>query len=716
MPNIIRMKQLYYILCFLIIGLSCYAQEQPVTVHYNIKANLNTTNKTIDGRWDAIYINRADSSLHAIWILLYPNAFASDRTHYCDELLQWGNTKYYFGKKEDRGWIDSLDFVVNEKHVMAKKTDNVDGEYLQLLLDSPLAPGDSVRISTTFFTQIPFNFQEDGYSQNDYILRAWCPLIADLSENGWNLKYYSAFKRNKVALADYTIELSYPKNYLVKSNGSQSGNSQYFYKGDEGFQWIASKNKDFVFQNDLNPKTDSLRSLVARRIFPSIFYSNCKPENPSLWLGQVYKRYNQPVPFLQDSLYYQKDSTIKNNRKLKLGFLYDLRKTDSLHYVFLSPRVGFNNYDKWMIGGLIHNYQLPQEPLTFAIAPMYATGSKKLSGWGRVGYNVWNRKTHWEFSISGSTFSTSDFDIPNYPKFYQRMWRIVPSIDVTIVDQASPATRKWDIGIRSFLLNQQNYSQFTNGKDTSYGNINYRTTLLRGNITWQDTRKLYPYSLQMLIDAGKEFIKFGLTGKYFFNYDATNRGVSARLFAGKFFYLKQQTSQVEYTNQVYNFGLSGASGNYDYTFSDYFIGRNEYQGWMSQQIMERDGFFKIPTTNMSGGPLGLTDNWLTAINLTADFPKNADPLKYIGGGLKFFFDVGTYSDLWSDVPPAGRFLYDAGLQISLFKSLVNVYVPIIYSKVYKDRLPYDKRFLKTISFNINLTALQPRNRSFLWPL
>ncbi|MFX8565706.1 hypothetical protein ABTL91_19075, partial [Acinetobacter baumannii] len=90
-------------------------------------------------------------------------------------------------------------------------------------------------------------------------------------------------------------------------------------------------------------------------------------------------------------------------------------------------------------------------------------------------------------------------------------------------------------------------------------------------------------------------------------------GISARFFAGKIFYLKQKTTTLQYNNYNYWFNLIGTTGDDDYTFSDYFIGRYEQQrGWKGQQIMERDGFLKTRMDYVS--PIGRTDDWLMAIN------------------------------------------------------------------------------------------------------
>ena len=56
-----------------------------------------------------------------------------------------------------------------------------------------------------------------------------------------------------------------------------------------------------------------------------------------------------------------------------------------------------------------------------------------------------------------------------------------------------------------------------------------------------------------------------------------------------------------------------------------------------------------------------------------------------------------------------RFIFDAGLQVSLFANTVNIYLPIIYSSIYKDYiqsvLEKKGRFWKTVSFNIDISEL-----------
>ncbi|HEX7844164.1 MAG TPA: hypothetical protein VF476_00105, partial [Chitinophagaceae bacterium] len=169
----------------------------------------------------------------------------------------------------------------------------------------------------------------------------------------------------------------------------------------------------------------------------------------------------------------------------------------------------------------------------------------------------------------------------------------------------------------------------------------------------------------------------------------------------------------------YHLNMTGANGYEDYTYSDYFIGRSEFEGFASQQIMVRDGAFKV-RTDLLADKVGRTDNWLAAINLSSTIPSGLNPLSLlpIKIPLKIFIDIGTQADAWKTGSEDDRFLFDAGIHIPFFKETVNIYVPIIYSSVFKDYIQstIDKkgRFWKTISFSIDISnfSLRKLDRNF----
>jgi hypothetical protein len=167
--------------------------------------------------------------------------------------------------------------------------------------------------------------------------------------------------------------------------------------------------------------------------------------------------------------------------------------------------------------------------------------------------------------------------------------------------------------------------------------------------------------------------------------------------------------------------MTGANGYEDYTYSDYFLGRNEFEKLPSQQIMVRDGGFKV-RTDLLASKVGKTDGWLMAVNFGTTIPDRLNPLSILPFKIpiKFFTDIGTYSDVWEKDAEGDRFLFDAGIQVSLLKETIHIYLPFIYSTVYKNyiqsTIEKKGRLSKTISFSIDISNLDfkkiNRNISF----
>ena len=141
--------------------------------------------------------------------------------------------------------------------------------------------------------------------------------------------------------------------------------------------------------------------------------------------------------------------------------------------------------------------------------------------------------------------------------------------------------------------------------------------------------------------------------------------------------------------------------------------RNEFKGALSQQIMIRDGGFKV-RSDLLASKIGKTDDWLAALNLKTDIPENINPLEVLPVKIpvKLFFDIGTYSEAWNKNAATGKFIYDAGLQVSVLHDFINIYIPVIYSKVYSDYFKStitEKRFFKNISFSIDIQNFRLKN-------
>ncbi|HSQ44738.1 MAG TPA: M1 family metallopeptidase [Ginsengibacter sp.] len=407
---------------------------------------------------------------------------------------------------------------------------------------------------------------------------------------------------------------------------------------------------------------------------------------------------------------HQKGSIEPEQKKdLKFSVLFNFNETDKHNYIFLSPAAGFNYYDKFMVGALVHNYTLPEPTFHFIAAPMYATGSSTFTGIGKIGYNILSygfiRKT--ELSLSAAKFTGDVFTDSTGTKNYLGFSKIVPSLKIIFKNRNATSSITKSIQWKTYFIKETGllFSRDTiNQRDViSYPKLNRYLNQLQLKI--ENNRVLYPYSGLLQAEQAKDFVRLSFEGKYFFNY-AKGGGMNVRIFGGKFIYLGDKTILKEFETDRYHLNMTGANGYEDYTYSNYFAGRNEFRGFRSQQIMIRDGGFKV-RSDLLANKIGKTDDWLAAANFETDFPKKFNPLQVLPVKipLKLFFDAGTYAEAWKTNAPTGKFIYDAGLQVSLLKNLINIYVPVIYSKIYADYLKStitDKRFWKNISFSIDI--------------
>ncbi|MDQ6843962.1 MAG: M1 family metallopeptidase, partial [Bacteroidota bacterium] len=320
---------------------------------------------------------------------------------------------------------------------------------------------------------------------------------------------------------------------------------------------------------------------------------------------------------------------VKKNFKLK-SFI-SFRDTDKHNYIFVAPAVGINVYDNLMVGGLIHNYTLPEPNFHFIIAPMYATGSNSFTAIGKVGYNIMSygfiRKT--EISISGEKFTADDFVDSNGKKNYLPFSKIVPSVKLIFRNKNAQSTITKSIQWKTYFIKETN---LLFSRDTikhvdviSYPKNSRYLNQLKLNV--ENNRVLYPYTASLQGEQGKDFIRLAFDGSYFFNY-AKGGGLSLRLFGGKFIYLGDKTILKQFETDRYHLNMSGPNGYEDYTYSNYFFGRNEFKNFSSQQMMIRDGGFKV-RTDLLANKIGKTDDWLAAANFKTDFPEKLNPLQVL---------------------------------------------------------------------------------------
>jgi hypothetical protein len=310
-------------------------------------------------------------------------------------------------------------------------------------------------------------------------------------------------------------------------------------------------------------------------------------------------------------------------------------------------------------------------------------------------------------SLSFASFNNDTFKDSAAVLHFLRFQKIVPSAKYTFANKEANSSVTKFIQWKTFFIKETGLAS----KRDSIQNTNtiyYPVTgryLNQLQFEFQNNRVLYPYRANLSIEQGKYFIKFGASGHCYFNYKE-EEGLRLRWFVGKFIYTSPKNNVSFYETKRYHFNLSGANGYEDYQYNNYFVGRNEYEGFSSKQIMIRDGGFKVRSELLSS-KIGKTDQWLASLNLCSTIPQQYNPLSVlpIKIPIRVFMDLGSYAGAWDLNATAEKILYDAGFQLSFLKNLINIYFPLVYSKTFRDYFTstYNKGiFYKNISFSIDI--------------
>ncbi|RME19593.1 MAG: M1 family peptidase [Bacteroidetes bacterium] len=226
-----------------------YFQQQ---VNYTISVTLNDQEHSLKGFETIEYINHSPDTLKYIYFHLWPNAYKNHSTCLAQQFLQLEKKDFYFSKPQERGYIDSLKFFVN--NIPAKFLINKDTIDLGILyLNKPLPPQQSIIISTPFYVKIPdAKFSRLGHYKNAYYITQWYPKPAVYDRFGWhpmpylhNGEFYSEF-------GNYDVSITLPENYVLAATGNRLADEKetnFLFERINLTKKIIEKNKDTIISN-----------------------------------------------------------------------------------------------------------------------------------------------------------------------------------------------------------------------------------------------------------------------------------------------------------------------------------------------------------------------------------------------------------------------------------------------------------------------------------
>lgn len=220
-----------------------FQQEVNYTIHVkldDVKHEL-TADETIE------YINNSPNELTFIYMHLWPNAYKDNSTVMAKEFLRHGDNSFYHAKKEERGYIDQIDFKVDGQPVKYELLkDSID--ICKLFLNQPLKSGAKITITTPFHVKIPSGeFSRLGHIGQSYQITQWYPKPAVYDRNGWNYMPYLTQGEFYSEFGSFDVSITLPKNYVLGATGDM-------VDAEKEQEWLNQKVKETEAITSFNSK------------------------------------------------------------------------------------------------------------------------------------------------------------------------------------------------------------------------------------------------------------------------------------------------------------------------------------------------------------------------------------------------------------------------------------------------------------------------------
>lgn len=420
--------------------------------------------------------------------------------------------------------------------------------------------------------------------------------------------------------------------------------------------------------------------------------------------GAVYKiDANRIIPELD-----RKNNTIRSSgsfrktEKLNLQFLTAVENPDRTR-LFYAPVVGFNNYNSFMGGVVLHNVSFHEKPFEFALIPLYAVGTKGPAGGADLRYHFYRKNKliqkitvqetigHYAYEKDITLNTLTGVENTYYLNFTKSDTKIIFSF--LRPHPQKNITKEFEI--RNVFVR----------RDVSEGNIpqgpGYVYTYAPKKFNYNYLKAEYRRVNSNVLDAGsqrvateynEDFFKIYTELKQFYCYGKKGKGIYTRFFGG---YISM--NDVNNKPDVdYRYNLSGTAGSGDYLYNDIFLGRTESTGLFSHQFIRNAAGFTAPTRFYRK-----SDQWMVGLNASTTLPGFIP--------FRLYANIGTFNDANKIGADENYGIsWELGVELPVMKDVLSIYLPFAYSRDIKYVI--DQNELNTtdlIRFELHLQKLNP---------
>lgn len=459
----------------------------------------------------------------------------------------------------------------------------------------------------------------------------------------------------------------------------------------------------------------SISSLEGDSVLYTQWYSGFEKDTTVTFNGQKGTHYKidhdaRTTEYNRQNNTYRNRGLLKKVEPLRFQLFGSVDNPDKSQ-LFFSPIIGWNHYDKTLLGMAFYNHTIVPKRFEFELAPMLGTGPVTFSGMGRVGYN-WNPRKSKLRNINLSVYGKR-FTYQLYPLINQYS-KVQPTLTFNIRKKDPRSSISETVTLRNVNIWQE-YEEFIieppllpaigSQQSTQYYFVN------EARYELENSRVINPYTFIFALEQGKEHFKIAAEANFQITYNKPSKGFFIRIFAAGFPWHNVTSGSIPDVRLRLNHGMGLDRFQKDYLFDELYLGRNENTDFLSQQIEIKDGGFRSMTS------FGQTSQWLTAININTTLPKWIP--------LRPYMSFGAFGQ------PASSFnmAFEAGIAFFIIPDVMEVNFPlatfiqvtkigderltrswsIFKNKNDNDNLYRGQNYWGLITFRFNLKPLNPFN-------
>lgn len=187
--------------------------------NFVIDVRLNPQTRTVEGALEMTYINNSPKELNEIFIHAWPNAYKNNGTRFAQQQLKNGKVDFEFFSEQQRGSIGQLEFKAKGE-ILKWRYFPGQIDIIDLRLDNPLKPGDSIKITTPFTVRLPNLISRSGVEGSFYAITQWYPKPAVYDINEWHPMSYLDQGEFYSEYGAYDVRISVPDSMTVAATGN----------------------------------------------------------------------------------------------------------------------------------------------------------------------------------------------------------------------------------------------------------------------------------------------------------------------------------------------------------------------------------------------------------------------------------------------------------------------------------------------------------------